>query len=58
MKKTVNTLVKSGFIMMLVTLMLVLAHSNAFFVTFLVAVALWLIGAIVDDKLTWKNFNK
>lgn len=58
MKKIVNTLVNSGFVMALATLMLVLAHSDAFIVTFLMTIALWVIGAIVDDKLTWKKFNK
>lgn len=58
MKKIVNILVVSGFVMGLVTLMLVLAHSNAMLVTGMATIGLWIAGSIIDDKLTHKTTNK
>lgn len=42
----------------LVTLMLVLAHSNAMLVTGMATIGLWIAGSIIDDKLTHKTTNK
>ena len=57
MKKIVNILVLGGLIMEIITMILGIAHNYAMYFTLVTGFAMWIIGAVIDDKLTWNKFN-